>query len=58
MWGRFLCWVGFHDYTSNVAEGIEPDHEKMKKDPVGYFFEFSRQWCRRCKHDWEGNRNV
>lgn len=45
--GWFRCRIGDHDVTSKAEEGIEPDRDRIRDDPVGYFFEFSRGYCRR-----------
>jgi len=51
---RFLCLIGDHEYTSKTEQGIKPNPEKMKRNPVGYFFEFTRMYCLRCGHVWKG----
>lgn len=37
-----------HKPTALVEEGIQPDPEKIKADPIGYFNEYSRIYCKRC----------
>ena len=46
--GRFLCLVGDHEYTCKAEQGIKPDLERINRDPVEYFFEFSQMYCLRC----------
>ena len=45
--GRLRCRIGDHDMTSKAEQEIEPDRDRMRADPVGYFFEFSKAYCRR-----------
>lgn len=54
LWGRFLCLLGYHDYTSNHMMGIEPDMELVIADPVAQFKAYSRMWCVRpdCDMEW------
>jgi len=50
-WGKFLCFIGDHDWTGAALEGIPPDErilELADKDPLAGFAEYSAMYCRRC----------
>ena len=47
---RMQCLVGGHDWTCAAREGIKPDPVKLKANPVGYFWEYAKMYCKRCGH--------
>lgn len=49
MFGRILCFIGFHDWTCRAEQGIKPDPVKLRANPVEYFYEYARAYCSRCK---------
>ena len=53
---RLGCLFGFHDWTCDHDQGIKPDKIRMKQDPVGYFWEYARMYCSRCKTQSRLNR--
>ncbi len=45
----WMCkMVKCHKPTALINEGIKPDPEKVKADPVGYFKEYSQLYCKLC----------
>lgn len=51
--GWLLCLIGAHDWTSKFQEGIKPNMEEVKGDPVKSFWAWSSQYCRRCGYQQE-----
>lgn len=52
---RFLCFIGDHDWTSKAEQRIPPDKDKIKADPIKYFWDYSAMYCKRCNHKYKGN---
>ena len=55
LWGKFLCAIGDHDWTTKAKEGIPPDKERARANPAGYFWEYAKLYCKRpgCKETRE-----
>ena len=47
---QFMCSIGSHEWTCAAREGIKPDPEKIKADPLGYFKEYAKMYCKHCGH--------
>ncbi len=45
---RLFCLVGIHGWTSLAEQNIAPDPVKIKNDPIGYFEEYARMYCKTC----------
>lgn len=54
LFGRLLCLIGEHDWTSLAQEGVKPDPARVKADPVNYFWEYAAMFCRRCQARYTG----
>lgn len=51
LFGKFLCFIGDHDWTGDALEGIPPSDEikeLAQKDPLAGFKKFSAMYCKRC----------
>ena len=51
IFGKFLCFIGDHDWTGAALEGQAPTPEIIelaKRDPLAGFRKFSKMYCRRC----------
>ena len=45
---RLSCLLGDHEWTCKAEEGIKPDPKKVEADPLGYFAEYSKMYCKHC----------
>ena len=44
---NFLCFIGEHEWTSAVEQGIKPT-EKQLKDGVKGFKDYAKLYCKYC----------
>ncbi len=51
--GWLLCLVGLHDWTSKFDQGIRPDMEAARRDPLVTFYEWSAMYCKRCEETYD-----
>ncbi len=42
------CFLGNHDWTCKAYQGILPDAVKLQADPLGYFHEYAKMYCKHC----------
>jgi len=47
--GWIACAIGDHKWTCLAEQGIKPDPDRVKADPLGYFWEYAAMYCARCQ---------